>query len=100
MEKTIDKTNIIGYGGRDKNIKIPDGVTTISSYAFNDSKIESITFNKELKRIESKIDELNQKIKDMNDELNICKNIELHEEKMNKNLDKYESEMNENERIK
>ena len=55
---------------------------------------------KELKRIESKIDELNQKIKDMNDELNICKNIELHEEKMNKNLDKYESEMNENERIK
>ena len=36
----------------------------------------------------------------MNDELNICKNIELHEEKMNKNLDKYESEMNENERIK
>lgn len=48
----IDKTNIIGYGGRDKNIKIPDGVTTISSYAFNDSKIESITFNKELKRIE------------------------------------------------
>lgn len=44
----IDKTNIIGYGGREINVKIPNGVTTISSYAFNDCNLESITFNKEL----------------------------------------------------
>jgi len=55
---------------------------------------------KELERIESKIKELNEKIKDKTDELKICKNIESHEKDFNKKLDDYDKEMINNERIK
>lgn len=53
----------------------------------------------ELKRINEKINELNNEIKTLSEDINTCKNIESHEENINKNLDEYE-EMIKDERIK
>lgn len=53
VDGEIDKTTIIGYGGRSKDIKIPEGVLELSSYALAGNNIKTITFNDELQRIES-----------------------------------------------
>lgn len=52
-EDEIDESVVIGYGGRSKEVTIPDGVTTLDRYALAGNEIESIILNDELTRIES-----------------------------------------------
>jgi len=49
----IDKETVIGYGGKSKEIKIPNQVTTLESYALAGNDIEKLTLNDNLNRIES-----------------------------------------------
>lgn len=52
-DEGIDDTTVIGYGGRSKNIEIPDNVKNLEPYALAGNELESITLNDKLERIES-----------------------------------------------
>ena len=46
-----DKTTIVSYGGKNKDVVVPDGVTSINRYAFYDSKINSVILPEGLETI-------------------------------------------------
>ena len=46
-----DKTTIVSYGGKNKNIIIPSGVTTINSHAFESNNLTSVTIPKSITSI-------------------------------------------------
>ena len=48
-----DKTTIVSYGGANKNIVVPDGVTTLNRYAFYECMLKSITLPESLVTIGS-----------------------------------------------
>lgn len=47
-----NKSMLIGYGGKNKDVKIPEGVETIYLNALSESNIKSITFSKTVTRLE------------------------------------------------
>ena len=47
-----DKTTIVSYGGKNKDITIPNGVTSIGSYAFSNNNLTSVTILNSVKTIE------------------------------------------------
>lgn len=47
-----DKTIIIGYGGKNKDVKIPDGVTSLYLAAFSNSHIKTVTIPSGVERLE------------------------------------------------
>ena len=38
----IDNTNIIGYGGKNNDVIVPDNVTKISEFAFSNTRVKSV----------------------------------------------------------
>ena len=48
---SIDKTKIVSYGGSNRNVIVPSGVTTIDRYAFYIDKLKSITLPEGLENI-------------------------------------------------
>ena len=46
-----NKTTIVSYGGKNKNVVVPDGVTSINNYAFYGSKINSVILPEGLETI-------------------------------------------------
>ncbi len=50
---TVDYTKVISYGGRNKNVQLPDNIEIIDKYAFQNNHLEAIDFTNNLRRIES-----------------------------------------------